>query len=314
MNSRKILSGVALAVLAFAPVLAGSTRLTAQSGAGSATDLTPTGKGWGQQAPNFNPGKKHGGGGGGGGGQYGIYYHNGPIMTGTTAVYYIYYGTWAASQQTILGDFASTIGGSPYFNINTTYWGANNTVVSNSVRFGGTAIDNYSQGTSLSDGSIYSIVQNAITSGALPKDASGVYFVLTSPDVDENTGFCSSYCGWHTNGAIQGTDIKYSFVGNSDRCPSACEEQTSSSPNGDTGVDGMVSVIAHELEESVTDPDLNAWFDTFGRENADKCAWTFGSTYTAPNGSIANVHLGARDYLIQQNWVNASNAGCQMSW
>jgi hypothetical protein len=314
MNAKRTLSGFALAVLAFAPVFAATTRMSLQSGAGSATDLTPTGKGWGQQAPHINPGKKHGGGGGGGGGQYGIYYHNGPIITGTTAVYYIYYGNWAASQKTILGDFASTIGGSPYFNINTTYWGANNTVVSNSVRFGGTAIDNYSQGTSLSDGAIYSIVQNAIGSGALPKDANGVYFVLTSPDVDENTGFCSSYCGWHTNGGIQGTDIKYSFVGNSDRCPSACEEQTSSSPNGDTGVDGMISVIAHELEESVTDPDLNAWFDTFGRENADKCAWTFGSTYTAPNGSIANVHLGARDYLIQQNWVNASNAGCRMSW
>ena len=34
------------------------------------------------------------------------------------------------------------------------------------------------------------------------------------------------------------------------------------------------------LEETATDPDLNAWYDRRGYENADKCAWTFGTTYT----------------------------------
>ena len=76
-----------------------------------------------------------------------------------------------------------------------------------------------------------------------------------------------------------------------------------------TGVDGAINVIAHELEESVTDPDGNAWYDFIGRENTDKRAWIFGTTYTAPNGSTANMHLGARDFLIQQNWANAANAG-----
>ena len=47
----------------------------------------------------------------------------------------------------------------------------------------------------------------------------------------------------------------------------------------------MASIIAHELEEAATDPDLNAWYDSRGDENADKCAWTFGTTYTAANGA-----------------------------
>ena len=67
----------------------------------------------------------------------------------------------------------------------------------------------------------------------------------------------------------------------------------------------MASVIAHELEEAATDPDLNAWYDSRGYENADKCAWTFGTEYTASNGSKDNITLGARQYLIQRNWVNA---------
>ena len=76
----------------------------------------------------------------------------------------------------------------------------------------------------------------------------------------------------------------------------------------------MVSVIAHELEETATDPDLNAWYDSNGAENADKCAWTFGTTHTESNGSAYNMTLGARDYLVQQNWVNAQGGGCTLSY
>src|SRR5262249_6185761 len=67
------------------------------------------------------------------------------------------------------------------------------------------------------------------------------------------------------------------------------------------------SVIAHEVEETVTDPELNAWTG----ENADMCAWTFGTEYTS-NGARANVRLGNRDFLIQRNWVNADGGRCDM--
>jgi len=140
-----------------------------------------------------------------------------------------------------------------------------------------------------------------------------VYFVLTSSDVNETSGFCTQYCGWHTSASIAGSDIKFAFVGNPDRCPSACEAQTTS-PNGNSGADGMASVIAHELEEAVTDPDLNAWYDKRGFENADKCAWTFGATSTAGNGSQYNMTLGSRQYLIQRNWVNAGSGGCALAY
>ena len=78
----------------------------------------------------------------------------------------------------------------------------------------------------------------------------------------------------------------------------------------------MASILAHELEEAVTDPDLNAWYDRRGMENADKCAWTFGTTAAASNGngSEYNMRLGAREYLIQQNWVNASGGYCAKAY
>ena len=271
----------------------------------TAPDLQPTGKGWGVSvgASNNNNGNAHtnsrprtGN---------GINYHGGPLMLGGNNVYYIWYGNWQGNTATtILTDLANNIGGSPYFNINTTYYNGSNVHVTNAVHYTGSTNDNYSQGTSFGDAGV-----QAIVAAINPTDTNTLYMVLTSQDVNETSGFCTQYCGWHTHATINGRDIKYAFVGNPARCPSACTNGTPS-PNGNVGADGMASIIAHELEEATTDPDLNAWYDTRGAENADKCAWTFGTI--AANGS--NVTLGSRQYLIQQNWVNASGGYCAMSF
>jgi hypothetical protein len=250
-------------------------------------------------------------------GANGITYHGGPLLGvvggNPVTAYYIWYGNWSGnSAVTILTDFIQNIGPSPYFNINTTYYNGSNAHVVNSVTYGGSTTDNYSRGTALSDSGVQGVVSDAITSGRLPNNPSGVYFVLTSQDVNETSGFCTSYCGWHTYGTIAGSNIKYSFVGNPARCISACAAQ-SVGPNGNAGADGMASIIAHELEEAVTDPNINAWYQGRYQENADKCAWTFGSTYSA-NGALANMQLGTRDYLIQQNWVNALGGYCAKSY
>jgi hypothetical protein len=269
------------------------------------TEYRPTGKGWGEVVSD-----KASAGAAKSGGGNGILYHGGPVMTATKNVYYIWYGNWSGNTApTILTDLMNNLGGSPYFNINTTYYNGSNQKVSNSVVYAGNTTDNYTYGKSLADSQIQQVVSDAITSGRLPKDTSGVYFVLTSSDVTASSGFCTQYCGWHTHGTIGGSDIKYAFIGNPDRCPSACAAQTTS-PNGNAGADGMASIIAHELEEAATDPDLNAWYDRSGEENADKCAWTFGTESTASNGSKYNMTLGMRNYLIQQNWVNASGGYC----
>src|SRR5438477_6331187 len=103
----------------------------------------------------------------------GISYHGGPIIAGTTNVYLIWYGNWANnSATTILTDLVSNIGGSSYFNINTTYYNGAGVHVSNSVHYAGSTTDAYSAGTSLSDAQIGGVVSSAINGGALgPADA-----------------------------------------------------------------------------------------------------------------------------------------------
>jgi hypothetical protein len=68
------------------------------------------------------------------------------------------------------------------------------------------------------------------------------------------------------------------------------------------------------LEEAVSDPDLNAWYDKTGNESADKCAWTYGTTSKSANGSLYNIVLGGFQFLIQRNWVNASGGYCAMTY
>jgi hypothetical protein len=256
----------------------------------------------------------------------GINYHGGPLLLGTSNIHYIWYGNWtldgtSGNPTTILTDLANSLGGSPYFNINTTYYNGAGTHVSNSVHFAGSSSDNYSRGKTLGDSDI-----QAIVAAQAPTDTNGVYLVLTSSDVGESSGFCTQYCAWHSHATIDGKDIKFGFVGDPAHCatvppyytPLVCEQQTTG-PNGSSSADGMASLISHEFEESVTDSDLNAWFDRSGEENADKCAWTFGSVSTASNGAKYNMTLStpsgsSRNFLIQQNWVNASGGYCAKSY
>ncbi|MFO0722741.1 MAG: kelch repeat-containing protein [Myxococcota bacterium] len=248
-------------------------------------------------------------------------YGNGGVMQGTPNIYYIWYGSWPQdSTRQILVDFAKGIGGTPYYNINTSYGDLSGRYITGRVKFAGQTSDSYSHGASLSEVDIQDIVAQSIRSHRLPKDSNGIYFVLTSADVKQHWGdenFCQVFCGWHWFATIDGTVIKYSFVGDpTTQCPNACsffqtDQGRLPTPNDDFTADTMASVLVHEMEETHTDPQVNAWRD----ENADNCAWFYGYTeediYRTANGAMANVHAGNRDFLVQWNWVNASDIEAQ---
>jgi hypothetical protein len=249
-----------------------------------------------------------------------ITYHGGPVLA-TPTVYLIWYGNWnqangsdTSAGQAIIRDFLFGLNNSPYYQTNASYGAPTGLINRSTTEY----IDRYSQGTRLSDAAVQAVVSGAIASGELGvADPNGVYFVLTSTDVSEKSGFCNKYCGWHTAGTISGTNIKYAFIGNANRCLNACAAQTIG-PNANAGVDGMVSVIAHELEEANTDPDPDSgWVDSKGAENADKCAWTFGANPQGPVNAQYNMTLpalsgGTRNYLVQRDLD--ANSKCYVNY
>jgi hypothetical protein len=234
------------------------------------------------------------------------------VLNHTTHVYYLWYGDWSEGlAMPVLTDFASSLGGSPYFNINTTHHDAAGQPVRNAITYSGSATDSYSQGASLDDAGVLKVLKAAIRRGALPVDANGIYFVLTAADVDETSGFCSDFCSWHNHAQVAGVDIKYAFVGHPGRCPEACELAPGNSPNGDPAADAMVAAVAARINETVTNPDADGWFDSAGLESTDKCLLSknpFGATYVTSDGARANLRLGARNFLVPRNWVNVEGA------
>jgi hypothetical protein len=259
-------------------------------------------------------------------GKNGINYYNGPVITSSANVYFIWYGNWTNNTATtILPNFVKNISGSSYMNIASSYTDSNGKK--------GTSIVNYINSTSVGytkgkDGKgnplglgvvdVAGVVNAVIKAGTLPKDTNGVYVVMTSADVPGTDGFCNNFCGYHNSYTYSPTfNYKFIFSGNTDRCSLACgvvKTTGVNTPNGNSGADGMINILAHELIEYVTDPQFNGWHTSKGDEVGDLCSWNFGPEYKTKSGAAANVHLGTSDYMIQQEWLNANGGKCVMSY
>ena len=90
-----------------------------------------------------------------------ILYHNGPMMTATSNIYFIWYGNWGGRENTfyLLTDFATSFGGSPYGRINTTYTNSGGQSPSGGLIYGGAVKDLYSQGASLTHADLEGVVK-----------------------------------------------------------------------------------------------------------------------------------------------------------
>jgi len=73
--------------------------------------------------------------------------------------------------------------------------------------------------------------------------------------------------------------------------------QVTNGPNG-SHIDSTNNVLSHEIFETITDPDLNAWFrDTDGAEIGDICAWNL----------INPILLNGNSYAIQKEYSNQTH-------
>ncbi len=256
----------------------------------------------------------------------GIQYQGGNVMYQGVNVYYIWYGDWSTTAvKTNLPAFAQALGGSSYWHILTTYADALHGNVTDAVTFSGQVTDNYSQGKSLDDSHVAAIVQSALNAGTLPVDPNGVYLVMAGKDINETSGLCTKYCGWHSSMSFKASSsIKFGFIGDPEVCRNACGANSNPTPpHGDKGVsDAVADVVAHELAEAATDPDLNAWLVTNtsspsdGQEVGDLCAWNWvAQSQVTVNGApvVYNVKLGSSYWLLQGLWIDANGGNCVLS-
>ncbi|KAH0658356.1 hypothetical protein KY289_027104 [Solanum tuberosum] len=304
---------------------------------------------WPNQKPNttdllYSPSKKYEG----SSDLIQLKYHMGPVLTANITIYPIWYGRWGKSQKRIIREFINSISAvdskppsvSGWWKTVQRYTDQTGANISGNVRIGAEKNDRfYSHGKSLTRLSIQSVIKSAVTAASttlpLPINSkSGVYLLLTSDDVYVEN-FCQDVCGFHyfTFPSIVDYTLPYAWVGNSGKlCPGVCAYPFSvpdymgrgfkavKSPNNDVGVDGMISVIAHEIAELSTNPLVNAWYagedPSFPVEIADLCEGIYGSggggSYTGQmlngeDGATYNMNGIRRKFLVQWVWNHVVN-------
>ena len=96
----------------------------------------------------------------------------------------------------------NSMSGTPWLNIITTYWDSTSGACPDGVSVGAVMYDTArSQGTTLTNAGVQAVAANAINTGTQPLDVNGIYIVLAD-SATTNSGLCTSFCGWHTNGVV----------------------------------------------------------------------------------------------------------------
>jgi len=220
-----------------------------------------------------------------------LIYHGGPVVTGGAAVTAIFWGTsWSSDPQNKmgwLGSFYRGVGNSSYAGTNTEYTNGSGQHVSSGVSYNGSLVDlsaapSHAPSTDDIRAEVEKMITNPVPNGYYP-----VY-------IDQSRGH-ARYCAWHSTGTVRGVVVQFGFFFNLDG-DAGCDPD-SPVTSYSQGVAALGNVSGHELSEMLTDPQLNAWYDSKGAENADKCAWTFGSR---------TLNLGGTQWKIQGNWSNAA--------
>jgi hypothetical protein len=263
-----------------------------------------------------------------------LLYHGGPVMTGLLRFYVIYW------QPSTLQDGSSTSLSTGYKTVETSlvrnYTGHAISAITTQYYQGASAPYTYIGGNgllaaSITDTSSYpasqcdvSIGPNCITDAQLQAHIASLmtaqgwtgglnkmFLVFTSSGegscFDTSVSHCSTetanvspyFCAYHS---YFNSNVVYS---NEPNGSSAYCLGSGKQPNlrlGGSGADPAATAASHEITEAITDPQLNAWYDSSGNEIGDLCAYNYGTnTYFS---GLANQFWGGRYFEVQTEYNN----------
>ena len=261
-------------------------------------------------------------------------YHGGPVMTSNTnyAFYWdpagapSYPAEYQSGIDRYFEDLAHDSGGVQNVDsVATQYNDSAGEFANYNSKFGGAIVDtqNYpangctAAAICLTDAQLQAELKSYVKAHKLPQGLGYEYFLLTPPGVEDCAEAISTecsagssapvYCAYHSFIALSGGGIVYANdpydTGNA-----GCDDGEHPNAKPSDGV--LQGGLSHEHNESITDPEINAWYAADGEEIGDKCrtfeeASEFGPPLgTAPDGSRYNQVINGDLYWYQQEWSN----------
>jgi hypothetical protein len=141
-----------------------------------------------------------------------------------------------------------------------------------------------------------------------------IWYVFTPPGVDEciSPGVCetNAFGGYHSVSNLGHGPTIYAYTGDP-----IVETQRVNNPGNDPegypDAEHVIDIVAHEVNEAMSDPEGVGYMDPNGFENGDKCE--FGPQFGTPlgfasDGSPFNQVVNGHQYMIQEMWANRDNS------
>lgn len=267
------------------------------------------------------------------GGNPGNLVYNGGPVEHTNVTYAIY---WVPSGYSVSANYESLINGyfsnvaaasgatSNVYYSDTQYSDSSGTIQYQST-FGGSYVDTAPFPLSgcadppalvcLSDAQLQAEITKDVQAAGWTPGPTKEFFLFTAKGVgsctDVTSTACSfsTYCAYHSWIGSGSSVTLYANMPYADTVSATCD--AGQHPNNDDA-DATINVTSHEHNETITDEQGNAWYDSAGNENGDKCAWNFGTALGSTAYGQYNQVIGSGKYYLQQEWSNHSS-GCVLT-
>ncbi len=203
----------------------------------------------------------------------------------------------SSSEAPYLESFLTGVPGSAWLGTVSQFFDSSGNISNPSGEFGGSWHDNdHPIPRNPSDAQVQA--EALVAKSHFGNDPTGVYFIAT-PQGNWSPGFAygstGGFCAYHgATGSV--TYVNFPYQVDSQSCTGPAQQHPGSIGNLD-----VVSVVGgHELAEVLTDPYLNAWYDSSspqGQEIGDKCAWA----------NLRNIKLPTGTFTVQPLFDNSIN-------
>jgi serine protease len=136
------------------------------------------------------------------------------------------------------------------------------------------------------------------------------YVIATPWGVVDQSSLAHSWCAFHNWTNLGSSWVTYTSLPYTPYMdtimPTGCGGRRVNGANGI--LDGVTINAGHEYAETVNDPGLNAYLDSDGAENGDKCSWL-----NLANRTLANGYVFPMQPTWSNSWRNLYGDGCRFS-